>query len=818
VLDITGGITMNLTKERLKADFKKKLMNLYAESVSESSKLHQYLALGSLVKEYASEKWMDTNIQYSKRHVKQVYYFSMEFLIGRLLGSNLLNLGITDLCNDALYDLGIDLSEIQEVENDAGLGNGGLGRLAACFLDSMASIGIPGHGCGIRYDYGLFEQRIVDGYQVEIPDNWLKHGNVWEVKEEDKAVVVNFGGKITPIFENEKLSFNYEDYESVLAIPYDTPIIGYKNNTVNTLRLWSAETIDKDFDLESFSKGEYTKAVEHKYSVQSISQVLYPDDTRVDGKILRLKQQYFFVSAGLQSIIKNYKKSNLPMTRFDEFIAVHINDTHPSIAVAELMRLLVDEEDMSWDDAWRITTNTIAYTNHTIMNEALEKWPIEMFRKLLPRIFMIVEEIDKRFCSEVNKKYNDLQKVHDMAIISDGKIKMAYLAIVGSHSVNGVAKLHTEILKNRELSNFYNFYPNKFNNKTNGITHRRWLIKSNPKLSSLITETIGESWIRNPNRLIDILPYSKKPTFQNKIYEIKQDNKDIFAKHVKDRYGIVVDTNSIFDVQVKRLHAYKRQVLNVFGILDLYYRLKDNPNLDITPRTYFFGAKAAPGYYLAKQTIKLINTVANKINNDPSINSKLKILFLENYSVSLAENIIPCADVSEQISTTTKEASGTGNMKFMMNGAVTIATLDGANVEIRNAVGDDNIVIFGMEKDEVMRLEKNKTYRSYNFYNSDNRIRRIIDNLVNGSLHVPPSEFADIHKYLMANNDEYFVLKDFDSYVKAQDKIDELYKNKTKWVEMSICNIAHSGVFSSDNTIDEYSKEIWQTKKVDINI
>jgi len=809
---------MNLTKERLKADFKKKLMNLYAESVSESSKLHQYLALGSLVKEYASEKWMDTNIQYSKRHVKQVYYFSMEFLIGRLLGSNLLNLGITDLCNDALYDLGIDLSEIQEVENDAGLGNGGLGRLAACFLDSMASIGIPGHGCGIRYDYGLFEQRIVDGYQVEIPDNWLKHGNVWEVKEEDKAVVVNFGGKITPIFENEKLSFNYEDYESVLAIPYDTPIIGYKNNTVNTLRLWSAETIDKDFDLESFSKGEYTKAVEHKYSVQSISQVLYPDDTRVDGKILRLKQQYFFVSAGLQSIIKNYKKSNLPMTRFDEFIAVHINDTHPSIAVAELMRLLVDEEDMSWDDAWRITTNTIAYTNHTIMNEALEKWPIEMFRKLLPRIFMIVEEIDKRFCSEVNKKYNDLQKVHDMAIISDGKIKMAYLAIVGSHSVNGVAKLHTEILKNRELSNFYNFYPNKFNNKTNGITHRRWLIKSNPKLSSLITETIGESWIRNPNRLIDILPYSKKPTFQNKIYEIKQDNKDIFAKHVKDRYGIVVDTNSIFDVQVKRLHAYKRQVLNVFGILDLYYRLKDNPNLDITPRTYFFGAKAAPGYYLAKQTIKLINTVANKINNDPSINSKLKILFLENYSVSLAENIIPCADVSEQISTTTKEASGTGNMKFMMNGAVTIATLDGANVEIRNAVGDDNIVIFGMEKDEVMRLEKNKTYRSYNFYNSDNRIRRIIDNLVNGSLHVPPSEFADIHKYLMANNDEYFVLKDFDSYVKAQDKIDELYKNKTKWVEMSICNIAHSGVFSSDNTIDEYSKEIWQTKKVDINI
>lgn len=809
---------MNLTKERLKSDFKKKLMNLYAESIPDSSKLHQYLALGALVKEYASEKWMDTNIQYNKRHVKQVYYFSMEFLIGRLLGSNLLNLGITGLCKDALKDLGIDLHEIEEVENDAGLGNGGLGRLAACFLDSMASIGIPGHGCGIRYDYGLFEQRIVDGYQVEIPDNWLKNGNVWEVKKEDKAIVVKFGGKVIPTFENNRLSFNYQDYEAVLAIPYDTPIIGYKNNTVNTLRLWSAETIDKDFDLESFSRGDYTKAVEHKYSVQSISQVLYPDDTRVDGKILRLKQQYFFVSAGIQSIIRRYKKGNLPMSRFDEFIAIHINDTHPSIAVAELMRLLLDEEGMSWDEAWKITTNTIAYTNHTIMNEALEKWPIEMFKKLLPRTFMIIEEIDKRFCNEVNEKYNDLQKVHDMAIISNGNIKMAYLAIVGSHSVNGVAKLHTEILKNRELSNFYDFYPDKFNNKTNGITHRRWLIKSNPKLSNLITETIGNEWIHNPNKLIDILPYSKNSVFQKKIYDIKQNNKMDFAKHVKDHYGIVIDPNSIFDVQVKRLHAYKRQVLNIFGILDLYYRLKDNPNLEITPRTYFFGAKAAPGYYLAKQTIKLINTVAAKINNDSSINNKIKILFLENYSVSLAEKIIPCADVSEQISTTTKEASGTGNMKFMMNGAITIATLDGANVEMKDAVGNDNIVIFGMEKDEVMSLEKNKTYHSSDYYNSDSRLKRIIDNLVNGSLNVPPSQFADIHKYLIANNDEYFVLKDFDSYVQAQNRIDKLYKDRATWLQMSISNIAHSGIFSSDNTIEQYSKDIWKTKKVDINI
>ncbi|WP_026884327.1 glycogen/starch/alpha-glucan phosphorylase [Clostridium akagii] len=809
---------MKLTKEQLKTDFKKKLMNLYAERVSESSKLHQYLTLGSLVKEYASEKWMNTNIQYTKKHVKQVYYFSMEFLIGRLLGSNLLNLGITDLCSEALHDFGIDLNEIEEVENDAGLGNGGLGRLAACFLDSMASIGIPGHGCGIRYDYGLFEQKIINGYQVEIPDNWLKHGNVWEVRKEDKAAVVKFGGKVSTVFEDNKLCFKHEDYEAVLAIPYDTPVIGYENNTVNTLRLWSAETVDKDFDLDSFSKGEYTKAVEHKYSVQSISQVLYPDDTRADGKILRLKQQYFFVSAGLQSIIRRYKKSNLPINRFDEFIAIHINDTHPSIAVAELMRLLVDEENLSWDDAFKITTNTFAYTNHTIMSEALEKWPIEMFKKLLPRIFMIVEEIDRRFCIEINEKYNDPQKVHDMAIISDGNIKMAYLAIVGSHSVNGVAKLHTEILKSRELNNFYNFYPYKFNNKTNGITHRRWLLKSNPKLSSLITETIGNKWIHDPNKLIDILAFSKNASFQNKIYEIKQSNKIDFANHVKDNYGIIIDPNSIYDVQVKRLHAYKRQLLNIFGILDLYYRLKSNPNLDIVPRTFFFGAKAAPGYYLAKRTIKLINTVADKINNDSSINGKIKIIFLENYSVSLAEKIIPCADVSEQISTTTKEASGTGNMKFMMNGAITVATLDGANVEMSEAVGENNIVIFGMKKDDVIDLEKNKTYHSIDYYNSDSRIKFIIDNLINGSLDVPTSEFADIHKYLIANNDEYFVLKDFDSYINAENKIDGLYKNRGKWLEMSISNIAHSGVFSSDNTIEQYSKEIWNTDRITINM
>lgn len=809
---------MNLTKDRIKNDFKKKVMNLYSEDITESSKLHLYLALGSLVREYASEKWMKTNDQYSKNQVKQIYYFSMEFLIGRLLGSNLLNLGITDLCREALNDLGIDLSDLEEIENDAGLGNGGLGRLAACFLDSMASLEIPGHGCGIRYDYGLFQQKIINGYQVEIPDNWLRQGNVWEVRKEDKAAIVKFGGTVTPIYKNERLSFKHENYEAVLAVPYDTPVIGYNNNTVNTLRLWSAQTIDKDFDLDSFSKGEYSKAVEHKYSIESISQVLYPDDTRIEGKILRLKQQYFFVSAGIQSIIRRFKKNNLPINLFNEYISIHINDTHPSVAVAELMRILVDEENLSWEDAWYITTNTIAYTNHTILSEALEKWPIDLFKKLLPRIYMIIEEINRRFCEEVREKYMDEKKVHDMAIIADGNIKMAYLAIVGSHSVNGVAKLHTEILKNTELSNFSNFYPLKFNNKTNGITHRRWLMKANPKLSNLISETIGNDWILNPNDLINLLAFSKDKNVQNRVHEIKQNNKIEFAKYIKNTYGMIINTDSIYDVQVKRLHSYKRQILNVFNILDLYYRLKENPNLDIIPRTFFFGAKAAPGYYLAKQTIKLINTVANKINNDNSINEKIKVLFLENYSVSLAEKIIPCADVSEQISTTTKEASGTSNMKFMMNGAVTIATLDGANVEIHDAVGDDNIVIFGMKKDEVLAFEKNKNYRSYDVYNSDPRVKRILDNLVNGSLGVLNSEFSDIHKYLLANNDEYFVLKDFADYVRAENKIDELYRNSSQWRKMCICNIAHSGIFSSDNTIEQYSKEIWNTKEIHVNI
>jgi starch phosphorylase len=806
---------MNLSKEKFKSDYKEKLLNTFAEEINDASKLHKYFALGGLVRDYVSKNWVNTNKCYKENKEKQVYYFSMEFLIGRLLGSNLLNLGIRDVCAEGLKELGIDLSELEEVENDAGLGNGGLGRLAACFLDSMASLSIPGHGCGIRYKYGLFQQKIVNGYQVEIPDNWLREGNVWEIRKEDKAVDVKFYGRIITTYENQRLTFIHKDYETVRAIPYDTPIIGYDNNTINTLRLWSAEPVEQDFDFSTFSQGDYVRAQAYRASVESISQVLYPDDSNKEGRLLRLKQEYFFVSAGLQSIVRRYKKCKLPIKDFHKYIAIHINDTHPSVAIAELMRILVDEELLSWEDAWYITTNTMAYTNHTILAEALEKWPVDMFRELLPRIYMIIEEINRRFCEELAYKYpNQWNKINSMSIINNGVINMAYLAIVGSHSVNGVAKLHTEILKHRELSNFYDFYPEKFNNKTNGITHRRWLLKANPRLASLINETIGTNWIKSPKELIQLDSFKYDSSFKDKIYDIKRQNKINFSNMVKSKYGIVLDPNSIFDVQVKRLHAYKRQLLNILHIMYLYNTLKENPNLDIFPRTFFFGAKASPSYHLAKQTIKLINSVADKINNDPSINGKLKVIFLENYSVSLAEKIIPCADISEQISTATKEASGTGNMKFMMNGAITVATLDGANIEIKEAVGEDNIIIFGLKANEVLSYNKYGGYSSWDIYNNDMRINKLLNQLIDGTLAPSRSEFKNIHESLLMFNDEYFVLKDFDAYSKAHEKANELYTQKSKWLEMSITNIAHSGVFSSDNTIREYSKYIWGTKEL----
>ena len=791
-------------------------MNSFAEEIDNASKLHKYFALGGLVRDYVTENWVNTNKYYLESGEKQVYYFSMEFLIGRLLGSNLLNLGIRDICAESLNELGISLDELEEIENDAGLGNGGLGRLAACFLDSMSSIGIPGHGCGIRYRYGLFEQKIIDGYQVEVPDYWLRDGNVWEIRKENRSVEVRFGGKINTDYEDGRLAFTHVDYEPVRAVPYDTPVVGYDKNMVNTLRLWSAEPVDLGFDLSSFSRGDYAKAEAYKASVESISQVLYPDDSNLQGKLLRLKQQYFFVSAGLQSIIRSYKKSNLSINQLHNHIAIHINDTHPSVAVAELMRLLVDEEKLSWEEAWHITINTMAYTNHTILSEALEKWSVDMFKNLLPRIYMIIEEINRRFCDELTKKWpGEWGRINSMSIINDGLVKMAHLAIVGSHSVNGVAELHTEILKHQELSNFYQFYPEKFNNKTNGITHRRWLMKANPKLTSLITDTIGTSWIKAPLELNKLDKYKYDVAFQQKIASIKRENKIDLSNLVKSKYGIDIDPDSIFDVQVKRLHAYKRQILNVLHIMHLYNKLKDNPNLDMVPRTFFFGAKASPSYQLAKESIKLINSVATKVNNDPSVNGKLKVIFLENYSVSLAEKIIPCADVSQQISTASKEASGTGNMKFMMNGAVTVATLDGANVEMKDAVGEDNIIIFGLKANEVISYNKYGGYSSWDVYNNDMRVNRVLNQLVDGFLHPSHSEFKNIHDSLLMFNDEYFVLKDFDAYVKAHERVDALYRNKNKWNEMCIMNIAHSGVFSSDNTISKYARDIWHTRELD---
>lgn len=806
---------MNISKEKFKEDYLKKLATMYAKSFELANNVDRYSALGSLIRDYASEYWMKTNKEYAEKNVKQVYYFSIEFLLGTMLGNNLVNLGLEKVCEEVLEELGCTLKELKAAEPDAGLGNGGLGRLAACFLDSMASLGIPGHGCGIRYKYGLFQQKIVDGYQVELPENWLREGNVWEMRKADKAVEVKFGGHVITEKDGERLTFRHENFQSVLAVPYDTPIIGYSNETVNTLRLWSAENPEKDFDLTSFSKGDYMKAVEHKYSVEAISQVLYPDDSYAEGRRLRLKQQYFFVSAGLQSIVRTYKRSNDSILDFDEKVAIHINDTHPALAVPELMRILMDEEGLDWYTAWKITTNTISYTNHTILSEALEKWPIDMFREMLPRIYMIVEEINERFCSELWNRYiGQWDKIARMAITADGYVKMAHLAIVGSHSVNGVAKLHTEILKKQELSDFYHFYPYKFNNKTNGITHRRWLLKSNPELAQLLRDTIGDSWTKHPTDLVKFLKYQDDPSVQEKAKVIKYNNKVELGKLVKQKYDIEIDPASIFDVQIKRMHAYKRQLLNVLHIMHLYNQLKENPELDMLPRTFIFGAKAAPGYYLAKQEIKLINTLADKINRDRTIRDKLKVVFMEDYRVSLAEKIIPAADISEQISTTTKEASGTGNMKLMMNGAITVATLDGANIEIRDEVGDENIIIFGMTEKEVLDYYRQGDYKAIDLYNGDPRIKKVADQLINGFFPVSNIEFLNIYNHLLLYNDEYFVLKDFDSYIKAHRYVDELYRQEARWQKMSIVNIAHSGTFSSDRTISEYASGIWDVKRV----
>jgi starch phosphorylase len=794
---------------------KKKLAVMFSQDVEEASSLQKYIAIGNVVKDYCSENMMATKSIYKRENSKKMCYFSMEFLIGRLLESNLINLGIREQFMEALEELGIDFEEIRDMETDPGLGNGGLGRLAACFLDSLASLGFAGYGCGIRYQYGLFDQKIVDGYQVEVPDNWLKNGNVWERRNIEKSVMVGFGGEVEFKEVNGIVKPVNTNCEFVKAVPYDITVVGYENGIANNLRLWSAETVDDDFDFSTFSQGDYSKAFENKSFVTSVCQVLYPNDSSDRGKILRLKQEYFLVSAGIQSIVRSYEKKKLPFNEFHEHIAIHINDTHPALAIPELMRILMDEKDMGWEEAFEVTSKTMAYTNHTIMTEALEKWHVPMLKSIVPRIYMIIEEINKRFLAQVvSDKGKPAVKPADVTVIQNGYINMAYLAIIGSHSVNGVAKVHSELLKHQVLNNFYKLYPEKFNNKTNGITHRRWLMESNPRLASAITEVIGNEWIKNPNELIKLREYEDSADVAQLLGNVKKKNKIGFSNYVLDKYGMKIDPDSIFDVHIKRLHSYKRQLLNVMNIMDLYNRLLENPELDIVPRTFIFGAKASPSYYLAKQIIKLINSTGEKINSDRNIKDKIKVVFLENYGVSIAEKVIPAADVSQQISTASKEASGTGNMKLMMNGAVTLATLDGANIEIAEKVGRRNIVLFGLTVKEVINYYKNGGYSSKDIFMNDERIQKIVNQWTTGFLNVADSEFNNICHQLLPDNDEFFVFKDFASYVEAQNKIDKLYSNKKRWQKMSLINTACSGAFSSDNTIKEYARDIWGLKRV----
>jgi len=804
-------------KESFKEVFLEKLQTLFGKSLDEASDTDRYLAVASMVRDHISGKWVRTNAEYLAKGAKQVYYFSLEFLLGRLLGTNLLNLGLRGVSEVALKELGIHLNRLEDMEADAGLGNGGLGRLAACFLDSLASLRLPGHGCGIRYKYGFFEQRIVDGYQVELPDNWLRDGNAWEVRKPDKSVEVRFYGSVREDNVDGRIVFTHENYEPVIAVPYDTPVIGHDNNTVNTLRLWSAEPARTEFDFSLFSHGDYMKAVEYKYSVEAISQLLYPDDNHFKGRELRLKQQYFFVSAGVQSIVRRYKKKFGSMEDFAGRVAIHVNDTHPVLAIPELMRILLDEEGMGWDEAWQITTDTISYTNHTILSEAMEKWPVDMFKNLLPRIYMIVYEINERFCRELWNRYpGDWDRIASMAVISGGYVKMAHLAVVGSHSINGVARIHTEILQKQEMRNFHKFFPNKFNNKTNGVTHRRWLLKANPELAGLITETIGPGWVSHPTDLKKLNKFADDVSFQDQFSKIRLANKAALANLIREKESLSIDINSIFDVQVKRLHAYKRQILNVLHIMDLYQRLLEDPGLDITPRTFIFGAKAAPSYYQAKNTIKLINSLASVINKDKRVNDRLRVVFLENYRVSLAEMVFPASDLSEQISTAGKEASGTGNMKFMLNGAVTIGTMDGANIEIRDEVGDENIFIFGLTAGEVLDYYQNGGYNAWEMYHNERRIKDVLDRLVNGFFPVPADEFRNIYNSLLEHNDEFFVLKDFPSYAKAQERVDRAFRDRRQWLRKSIVNTAHAGRFSSDRTISEYAAEMWRISPVSV--
>ena len=801
-------------KEKFKKELESNVRMLFRRNLDEATTQQIYQAVAYSVKDDIIDNWIETHKAYEKQDKKMVYYMSMEFLMGRALGNNMINLLCYDEVRETLEELGLDMNLIEDQEPDAALGNGGLGRLAACFLDSLATLGYPAYGCGIRYRYGMFKQKIENGYQVEVPDNWLKYGNPFEIKRDEYAVEVKFGGYVDVEMHNGRQKFVQKGYQSVRAVPYDMPIVGYGNHIVNTLRIWDAEAIN-NFNLDSFDKGEYEKAVEQENLARTICEVLYPNDNHMTGKELRLKQQYFFISASVQRAVAKYKQTHDDIRKFHEKVTFQLNDTHPTVAVAELMRILVDEEGLEWDEAWEVTRKTCAYTNHTIMAEALEKWPIELFSRLLPRVYQIVEEINRRFVIEIQNKYpGDQEKIRKMAILYDGQVRMAHLAIAGSYSVNGVARLHTEILKKRELRDFYEMMPEKFNNKTNGITQRRFLLHGNPLLASWVTDKIGDDWITNLDHLKHLKVYVDDEKCQQEFMNIKYQNKVRLAKYIKEHNGIDVDPRSIFDCQVKRLHEYKRQLMNILHVMYLYNELKAHPDMDIVPRTFIFGAKAAAGYYTAKLTIKLINAVADKINNDSSINGKIKVVFIEDYRVSNAELIFAAADVSEQISTASKEASGTGNMKFMLNGALTLGTMDGANVEIVEEVGKDNAFIFGLSAEQVMEYEKNGNYNPRDVYNNNQDVRQVLTQLVNG-FYSPenPELFRALYDALL-EKDTYFTLLDFDSYKEAHNRIDAAYRDEQHWARTAMLQTASAGKFSSDRTIEEYAKEMWHLEKV----
>ena len=812
-------------KEAFIEDVKENVKNLYRKTLDEASQQEIFQAVSYTVKDVIIDDWLATQKAFDKQDPKMVYYMSMEFLMGRALGNNMINLKMYKEVKEALGEIGLNLDEIEDQEPDPALGNGGLGRLAACFMESLATLGYAAYGCGIRYRYGMFKQKIKDGFQVEVPDNWLKNGYPFELRRPEYSYEVKFGGYVrAEVTEEGKTRFVQENYQSVLAVPYDMPIVGYGNHVVDTLMIWDAEPMEC-FELDSFDKGDYHKAVEQENLARNLVEVLYPNDNHIAGKELRLKQQYFFVSASVQRALARYKKHHDDIHKLPEKVTFQLNDTHPTVAVAELMRILLDEEGLSWDEAWEITTKTCAYTNHTIMAEALEKWPIEIFSRLLPRIYQIVEEINRRFILQIQAEFpGDNGKVARMAIVYDGQVKMAHLAIAAGYSVNGVAKLHTEILKNEQLHDFYELFPQKFNNKTNGITQRRFLMHGDPLLADWVSEHIGDDWITNLSHIEKMAIYATDKKAQQEFMNIKYQNKLRLAKYIKEHNGIEVDPRSIFDVQVKRLHEYKRQLLNILHVMYLYNELKEHPDMDFYPRTFIFGAKAAAGYKNAKLTIKLINNVADVINNDRSINGKIKVVFIEDYRVSIAEWIFAAADVSEQISTASKEASGTGNMKFMLNGAATIGTMDGANVEMAEEVGKENMFIFGMSSDEVIAHEQNRDYNPMDIFNQDQEIRQVLMQLINGFYSGNDTElFRDLYNSLLNTQctqyaDTYFCLKDFRSYAEAQERVEKAYRNEKGWAKLVMLNVAHVGKFSSDRTIQEYVDDIWHLDKVKVTV